>query len=647
MKIETTPWGSRLPDKPYYPLYLGNGVDAMLINLLGSGDCWFELMHTDYGAPLPTQKAPGWYKCDRRTKTGIDLVYGILFPLFEFASTPFLNGDLAVPRTGRQYFDPRQATLTTFYEQLDNETLEWMKVKVTTFLTKEHVLVEHYEFLETPKAGAAIVFFLNSPSEVYLHLYDRVVKMDRASLKVDPQHSLMRYDYGFQKYRGGARSWCDCECVSGSANEKKKEAFVHGRLQTRPLHKGESFTRYLVAIDNEDAGNYRRALAATVAQCRQLGYRRIRDRHQQEWRDYFATSRIKIPDPATAFVYEVSRYVLRANLHPSGFLPMANLPYLWQGVMFWDAGFAVAALLAAGNHAEARRVVENLHTYRALGRAEAKRHGARGMRLEWTVERDQFTKYPFLTKQVHNNAWWAHTIYAVYQATGDRRFLRRNFPLMEELLVFLTDAFLEDRGDHTIVRRCQGVDESVTREKVNDTWTCAVTLRALMDYRQAAQILKRRPLIENLDEIIRKLTAGLEKNVDAHGVMQSFRGGRLPNFGSLIFDLFPDHPALKPTLRRMMKNYDSGMKLYNFHGVTRYAEKAFPWANYWAARCFARVGDPTAHKLLRNAVESVNCFGGVPERVFYHGELVNHWFLTGHAALVWAANGLFGKMRRR
>jgi len=216
--------------------------------------------------------------------------------------------------------------------------------------------------------------------------------------------------------------------------------------------------------------------------------------------------------------------------------------------------------------------------------------------------------------------------------------------MMEEFLIFLTDAFLEDQGDHLIIKRCEGIDESVSREKVNDTWTCAVLLRSLMDYAEAACILQRKPQIENLDEIIRKLRAGLEKNVDAGGVMQSFQGGGLPHWGSLIFDLFPEHPALKPTLAKMMENYDPEMDLYNLHGVTRYAEKGFPWCDYWAARISSRVGDPLAHHLLTHAGKIANYFGGLPERVFYHGEPYNHWFLTGHAAMVWAVNGMLANM---
>lgn len=639
MNIETTPCGSRFPDKPYFPLYLGNGVDAMLINLLGSGDAWFELC--DYGAPLTVQRAPGWYKCDRRTRTNRELIYGILFPLFEFASSPFLNGDLAVPRDVRQYFDPRQATLTTFYEQMDHETLEWMRVKVTTFLTREHVLVEHYEFLETPASGAAMVFFLNTPSEAYLNLYDPVVTLDSASLRVEPSKSRMTYDYAFEKYRGRACSWFDCESGEGSTSKGKRKNCVFGSLRTRPMRRGESFTRYLVCVDNEDSGNHVSTVEATLGRCRRLGYRRVRDLHQKEWRAYFATSHVEIPDPALTFVYEVSRYLVRCNLHPSGFLPMGNLPYLWQGVMFWDAGFAMEGLMSSGNLAEARRVLDHLDAYMPAGREMAPRYdGARGARLEWTVEREKFTKYPSLTMQVHNNTWWAHTIHALHHYTRDVRLLRRHFRKFEDLVVFVADHFLEDRGDHAIIRECCGPDESLASPKTNDTWTCAVTLKALMEYRDAARLLKRRPMIAELEEVIRKLGAGLDRNVDGGGVLQSFHGGRLPHWGSLIFDLFPDHPALKPTLAKMMRNYDPGMKLYNMHGVTRYAEKAFPWCSSWAARIFSRIGDPSALRLVQNALKCTNYFGGFPERIFYHGERFNNWFITAHGSLVWAVNGM-------
>ena len=640
MRIDTTEWGSRLPDKPYFPMCLANGVDSMMIDRLGSGDS----SENDYGTPLSWQRSRGWFKADRRVQTRDAYDFGILFPLFEFTSLPMLDGERAVARNCRQYFNPRKATLTSSYDQRDNESEGWLRVKVTTFLTQQHALVEHYELLETPSSGAAIVFLLNSPPQVAPHCYERAIKMDTANLEVESKKSLMKYHYTLGKFQGGAWSWFDCEAGTGGHTEKKEDVFVHGELQTRVLHGGESFTRYLVAIDNDDESDYGEALERAIRECRELGYERLRERHEKEWRDYFAASQVEIPDRGIAYVYDMSRYRMRSLLHPSGFLPAGGLPYLWQGLMFWDSCLAVAAWLGCGNAQEAGKVLAHLETYMEDARKLARRLSARGARLEWTVGITEFVRTdpigPEPEGETYSNAVWAHAIYTYFQYTQDIRFLEEHFHIMEEYLLFLVGYTLQEQGDHFIVRTAEGIDESAT-PRVNDTHSCAVILRALMDYREAARILKRDPAIARLGEIISKLRVGLNRNVDASGVLQSFEGGRLPHRGSLIFDLFPDHPALKPTLTKMMENYDPEMKLYNFLGcITHFPLKSFPWESYHAVRDLACGGDPRAAALLQNTVESVNCFGGIPERVWYNGELFKNWFGTAPAAMVWAVNGM-------
>ena len=639
MRIDTTEWGSRLPDKPYFPMCLANGVDSMMIDRLGSGDS----SENDYGTPLSWQRSRGWFKADRRVQTRDAYGYGILFPLFEFTSLPMLNGERAVARNSRQYFDPRKATLTSFYDQKDNQSEGWLRVKVTTFLTRQHVLVEHYELLEAPASGAAIVFLLNSPPQEAPHCYEPAIPMETAELEVEPKQSLMMYRYTLGKFQGGARSWFDCEAGTDAPAEKKAGVFVRGDLKTRTLHGGESFTRYLAAIDDEDEANYEEALEGSMAECRELGYHRLRERHEKEWRDYFAVSHVEIPDPAIAYVYDAARYRLRSLLHPSGYLPAGGLPYLWQGLMFWDSSFAVAAWLGCGNNQEAGKVLAHLETYHEEARKLARLLSAPGARLEWTVGITEFMRTDPIGPpegETYSNAVWAHAIYSYFQYTQDTRFLEEHFHIMEDYLLFLVGYTLVAQGDRLMVRAAEGIDESA-HPRINDTFSCAVILRALMDYREATRILKRHPAIARLDEIIDKLRRGLDGNVDAGGVLQSFEGGRMPHWGSLVFDLFPDHPALKPTLTKMMENYDPEMKLYNFLGaISHFPLKSFPWANYRAVRDLARGGDPRAAGLLQNTVESVNCFGGIPERVWYQGELFKNWFMSAPAAMVWSVNGM-------
>lgn len=637
-KFEKNQYGGCFPGRLYYPVYLANGVDGLMINILGSGDSWFE--NLDYRTVLPLQYCAGWYKSDRRTHSNTELVYGRMIPLLEFSSCALINRDIIVPRECKQFFNPQTATITTFYSQVDNETLEELEIEITTFLTSSHTLVEHYKFLKTPSTGAMVQFFINTPSRPHLDIYSESIQMDSASAESIKSQSVIRYKFAFENLKGIAYSWMNCKSCEESPDHTEKGRFVSGWIRTCSMKAGQSFTRYLIAVDNLDTPDYEAEAEKTLRECKKFSFASIHNQHIKEWKKYFSTCLVDIPDPAISYIYDVSRYIIKSNLHPSGFLPMGIMPYLWQGVMFWDACFAVMAMIECGNIEEARNVLEHLYIYMSEARKTARTHNAKGARLEWTVEMNKFTDYGFITKQIHNNSMWAHAIFSFYNHTNEKTFLKKMFPLAEEFLMFVIDAFIEDRGDHMIVRRCEGVDESTAREKINDTWTCAITLKALIEYRDAARILKKKTAIKNSDMVIKKLSAGLNMNIDNSGVMQSFQGGKLPHWGSLIFDLFPEHPSLKPTIKKMMENYDREMDIYNFHGVTRYAEKMFPWGNYWAARILSLQGDNTAMKILENAVKWTNCFGGIPERVFYHGELYNNWFLTGHAAMVWAINGI-------
>ncbi|MDD5707200.1 MAG: hypothetical protein PHR35_14850 [Kiritimatiellae bacterium] len=643
-KILENEHGACFPDKPYFPMYLGNGVDAMLVNVTGSGNPWSLAFAGRF------MQAVGWYKCDRRTHRNNKLVYGVMLPLLDFTSHAILNGDTAVPRDTEQVFDPRKATLTTIYSQVDNQTLARMRVRVTTFLTADHVLVERYEILEAPPCGVPLRFTVQSPPHHHLNLSRNVVYPDRKTMAVDADETCLRYDFAYDEERlhGRALCWTDAAIASArivDEDDTGEWQCVRGEIQTRALHAGDAVVRYLAVLDCVDDPDYQAALDRLMESWRANGYALVRAKHEEDWDGYFGRSSIEIPRPDLQHLYEVSRYVIRANHHPRlGYQPVGNLPYLWGGAMFWDASFALSAFLGCGHREEAFRMIAFLRSLLPQARALARRLSAAGARLEWTTGTRDFTPYPDTVTQFHNNSVWAHAVYQCYAYTGDRAFLADAIDLMEELLVFMVDRCVVGHGDYLVMGECEGIDESVSQPKVNDTWTCAVTLKALEEYRCACAVLERPSRIEDLDRIIEGLARGLDANVDRDGVLQGFAGGKLPHWGCLVFDLFPEHPALEPTVREMMKNRDAEMDVYNFHAVTRYAEKGFPWAQYWAVRILSRTGNPQASALLDNAAESVGYFGSIPERVWYHGEFVNEWFSTGSAAMVWAVHGLLANV---
>ncbi|HRJ73073.1 MAG TPA: hypothetical protein PLS03_12690, partial [Terrimicrobiaceae bacterium] len=277
------------------------------------------------------------------------------------------------------------------------------------------------------------------------------------------------------------------------------------------------------------------------------------------------------------------------------------------------------------------------------GRKLAKELGSPGVRIEWTVNLFDFSVYDPPILQIHNNAVWANALFAEASMQG-RTLDDGAVRFVRDLLAFLVDRLLHQAdatGSGTII----GIDESTRDPKPNDTWSTAVCLKAFEDYQAYCREHGRDPEIPDLDRAREHLRGLLASNTDGNGVLQSFTGGRVPHWGSLVFDLFPDDPAAGPTLAKMSGNHSAAHDLFNFHGLNRYAERAFPWANNWAARCLARMRRPEALHYWLNNTRSTNHFGGVPERVWYHGENYINWCMTGHASQIWAMNGMLADFR--
>lgn len=406
--IELTEWGGRLPTQSYFPMYLGNGRDAMLINIMGSGEMHWECPLRSV-QPLTRLLNTEWYRADRRDFSHSDLVYGQLMPFLDFSSAPMLRGDFVVPRDVKQFFDPRTATLATFISQLDNRTAEPLELRVQTFLTHEGLLVQRIQCIEAPSEGVQYVFTLGEPGPEYQNVQVPLIKPDNAQFKQDAENPhLVHYSSVWEQGRAhgfslvGGVDLCGVEEV-----RKERPACVQFEQLTVPFHKGQTAWRILTVQDTREGGD-------PVAMCRVLleriaadGIEGLHGAHCAEWERYFSTCAVSLPDPSAQFLYDVSRYLIKANLHPSGHLPMGTLPYLWQGAMFWDASFGHQALLSCGNFEEASSITKHLISLEEQGRTLAKKLGSPGVRLEWTVNLFDFSNYDPPTLQVHNNAVWA------------------------------------------------------------------------------------------------------------------------------------------------------------------------------------------------------------------------------------------------
>lgn len=633
--FDHTVWGGRFPDCRYYPFYLANGRDAALINISGSGDGHWE--RAPYAADVLSKlHAIGWYKADRRQLRPDSGVYGPLICLGEFTACPRLHNDYVVPRDVRQYFDPKTATLTTFYRQLDDRADEALELRIETYLCANGVLIQEIEVLHAPPCGLSYAFSLSSPSPGYQNHMRPTIVPDSCRIEVlsDGRETVMTSAWpglkavAFSLIGGVGISRTDRRSLPGLNYEEIEQTIS-------ALPTGARFWRAVSFQDDREGGNPGQTCREILLEIREHGIQHLRDRHLLDWKEYFSRSAVKLPDPAAQYLYEISRYMLKANHHPLGFQPVGLLPYQWQGAMFWDATFAQEAFLNCGNAKEAMAIGSQIKRLLPEGRKLAAQLGNQGARIEWTANLESFTNYEPPSRQFHNNAVWARGFCLLGDYLGQPPSAC-DLAAIEDLLKFLIEEYERHGNARGHDFAFVGIDESIDDPKPYDTWTFAVLLKALEDYFALCERHGHTPVFST--SLLERIEAVLAANVDSEGVLQSFRGGRLPHWGSLIFDQFPHHPAALPTIARMAENYDEKQDMFNFHGLNRYAEKTFPWATHTVVRCLAKIGRPEAMAYFLHNLNHVNYFGGFSERIYYHGEHYIEWFSTGHAALVLALN---------
>jgi hypothetical protein len=98
-----------------------------------------------------------WYKYDRRCARMDNL-----FPILRTGFCLYAGGDEVYKRGSVQEFDPEKAVLST------RMRCEGFDIRIETFLTRRHALVEHYEILKTPKARCDVEFFIMTPDSMTL-----------------------------------------------------------------------------------------------------------------------------------------------------------------------------------------------------------------------------------------------------------------------------------------------------------------------------------------------------------------------------------------------------------------------------------------------------------------------------------------------
>ena len=635
-KLETDEHGVRFPQRPYYPLLAANGTDAILLGLGGFPD---DPNWMCYSAQLPFRINLGWYKTARKDYSYSHRHYGpscygtsVCLAAVTTMLTVGKERNLGI-RNPKQYFDPKKRVLTTFFSLRESCGKKTAEIKVTNFMTDEHLLVEHYEVLAEPENGIRFGFCLDTPNSP--DLYELCVHPEKIEHEKMERGFCFKYKYSSPEiYDGIAATWTDrrdSEYISKADYPTDYSPIIA---------QGKAVTHYVAVVDSYDAEDYSSEIKRMLRKTVDVGYESILEEHIKSGNKYFNASSVTLPEKDLEYLYDYSNYILKATFDSeSGFMPMGILPGNWHNAMFWDCWFASMAWLGSNRAEESKKISCFYKNKLKEAQEVAKKLQCDGARYAWTTNRAHFELNPENVIQFHNNAVIALQCFQVYDFTGDNEFLGEIFDLVEQSLIFLTERLVKIENGQACLSECAGLDESTADKKGTDTWTSATYSKALESYLEACVKLQRKPFKGNLSEILMMVKEAMARNVDKDGVLQSFAGGMQPHWGSLIFHLYPKHPALCKTIE-ILSHYDMELDSYNSHEVAGYKGRIFTWTEFWIAAISGMTGKPEGWTRLRKCAKFTDCFGSFPERVFYDGELLKQPFMTSHASYIWAMNSL-------
>ena len=635
-KLETDEYGARFPQRPYYPLLAANGTDAILLGLGGFPD---DPNWMCYSAQLPFRINLGWYKTARKDYSYSHRHYGpscygtsVCLAAVTTMLTVGKERNLGI-RNPKQYYDPKKRVLTTFFSLRESRGKKTAEIKVTSFMTDEHLLVEHYEVLAEPENDIRFGFCLDTPNSP--DLYELCVHPEKIGHEKMERGFCFRYKYSSPEiYDGIAATWTDrrdSEYISKADYPTDYSPIIA---------QGKAVTHYVAVVDSYDAEDYSSEIKRLLRKTVDAGYESILEEHIKSGNKYFNASSVTLPEKDLEYLYDYSNYILKATFDSeSGFMPMGILPGNWHNAMFWDCWFASMAWLGSNRAEESKKISYFYKNKLKEAQEVAKKLQCDGARYAWTTNRAHFELNPENVIQFHNNAVIALQCFQVYDFTGDNEFLSEIFDLVEQSLIFLTERLVKIENGQACLSECAGLDESTADKKGTDTWTSATYSKALESYLEACMKLQRKPFKGNLSEILMMVKEAMARNVDKDGVLQSFAGGMQPHWGSLIFHLYPKHPALCKTIE-VLSHYDMELDSYNSHEVAGYKGRIFTWTEFWIAAISGMTGKPEGWTRLRKCAKFTDCFGSFPERVFYDGELLKQPFMTSHASYIWAMNSL-------
>ncbi|OGV74690.1 MAG: hypothetical protein A3K19_25440 [Lentisphaerae bacterium RIFOXYB12_FULL_65_16] len=612
-----------MPDRPYFPFVLANGIDSVMIDYSGSMHCDSGHLHIEqHGGAVC-----GWEKIPHRA-------HAARLPPLVQCPYQVLGGDGELFEVGHfhQHFDPVRAVMITDVEACI------LRLRITVFLTQGHVYAERFEVRHADAVHApALAFHARRPR--YHMLTHQLCFPSDYRLNLDPvDGSAMTGRYSF----AGVEGHLAMALRSGRAVEPVHRSSTEAGFLIRGLRTGDVIERYITVQDTSHTQTPGADCAKAMGEACRAGFAAVRRSHESGWRTFHHHTAVALPDPEMQDVYRKSLWMIRASQHPNGFITEG----LYDGFKggghscYWDLTFPLRALVTSNQRDAARKLLDFYENTLPVAREYAGHLGRPGAYFPWfadctgrSLNFKRASDMPGIQKW--NNGCQGMQLCDPYRFWGDREEMRRRLPLVREIADFLLAEIVESKGNRFVIKGIQGADENIDR--VNDTSHLLTTIETLAGYVDGCRALGQEPgaTYEHALAGLRKSLAGNYRD----GVLLPWRGAkRGPESATFTYQALSLPAGVGASSLRLALRQSQGAWGLTHPGT--YRNLIWPWTEGRAAVAFSTRDSRVTYQRLKHVLQFASTHGIFPEKVRPDGFWVLFGYLTAHATFVWAVNSL-------
>ena len=401
---------------------------------------------------------------------------------------------------------------------------------------------------------------------------------------------------------------------------------------------------------DEDARLPAERVQERVSRLLDMGWDSLVAEHRAAWTEYYAESRVDVPDESIMALRKMAEYNLRINATRWSF-PTGIFNSHWQGLYFaFDEMYMFEGLASSGHLSISKRVPMFRFATLPVARricSHYRNPGRFGARWYWMCGEEtpddvvvEAASPGFWLDHVFHMANVARCAYLQYRYTDDRSFLEKTgYPVILECArYFRNNCVYEKTGDVAVIRKCTDLERlgpSVSRPFMT---TCGAILTLRMAA-EASRVLGTNDVeATDFSQCAERLIRGLPQRDGqyiGHETCDVETVGQLAGFSP--YPIFPSgHELQRKAVRSYMANASSGGNMYpGGNGVCA-------WYAAKLSLALQVMGEhDAAYAWLDKVAGSGGLFGEYWEINEKGVKQMHPWFATAAGTALSAINSLF------